>query len=246
MIMEHFEGLELKNYKLEHYQNNSDSEILTLKNANGIDHVSYILYRRQSTVLRDYPVFVISGSFGEYMFNFKSAYGVLASAHDNFKTLNAISKMNISELSNASSGNSKYLHGLICFSHDNVLSGLNKYLDKCGVSRHKYSKIIRKHDACRTYYKTRDDFVQALSWSFDYSRGFSKERLLSLRHGQIMNAMLESFNDTYRVQKGEPMKYYVSRLFKVGRCYDLQAVMALRLLTIGLRYAFNYGIDYAR
>lgn len=244
--MEHFEGLELKNYKLEHYQNNSDSEILTLKNANGIDHVSYILYRRQSTALHDYPVLVISGSFGEYMFNFKNAYGALASAHNNFKTLNAISKMNINELSNANSGNSKYLHGLISFSRDNVLNGLNKYLDKCGVSRHKYSKIIREHDEWRTYYKRRDDFVQALSWAFDYSRGFSKERLLSLRHGQIMNAMLEDFNDSYRMQKGEPVRYYVSHLFKVGRDYDMQAVMVLRLLKIGLRYAFNYGIDYAK
>ena len=231
--MDHKTGLTLKNYELEAHLNNDFVEVLTLKNKAEHKHVTYVLYKSITNNHQDYPVLFLTGSLGDYVFNFGSAAGVCSTIYDNFQNLASISQMSLAELASYNTCNSNRNSGMHIYQRDNVIKDLYVYLDHCGITAHKYSKIIKKpeHAAWRRCFKRREDFVKAVAKAFDLEHGFDIDRLISLSHGIILHVMLLDFD--LHFDEGTPNDTLAQHLQSTGQRLEGESV--LRLLKIGVR-----------
>lgn len=231
--MDHKTGLMLKNYELEVHFNNDFVEVLTLKNKAKHKHVSYLLYKSVTNNHQDFPVLFAVGSLGDYVFNFSSAAGACSTIYDNFQNLASISQMSLAELAGYNTCNSNRNSGMHIYQRDNVIKDLYAYLDHCGITAHKYSKIIKKpeHAAWRRCFKRREDFVKAVAGAFDLEHGFDIDRLISLNHGITLHVMLLDFD--LHFDEGASRDTLAQHLQFIGQRLCGESV--LRLLQIGVR-----------
>lgn len=231
--MDHKTGLTLKNYELEAHLNNDFVEVLTLKNKAEHKHVSYLLYKSVTNNHQDYPVLFLTGSLGDYVFNFNSAAGACSTIYDNFQNLASISQMSLAELASYNICNSNRNSQMLIYQRDNVIKDLYAYLDHCGITAHKYSKIIKKpeHAGWRRYFKRREDFVKAVAKAFDLEHGFDIDKLIDLNHGITLHVMLLDFD--LHFDEGTPGDALAQHLQFTGQRLEGESV--LRLLQIGVR-----------
>lgn len=232
--MIHKDGRELKNYEVESHLNNDFTELLTMKNKDKRRHVTYLLYKGVGSINDDNPTLFVSGSFGDYVFDFKNEVGAFSAINDSFQSLKAISKMNFFELACTNTAGSKCNTGLIIFNKKVVRKDLAKYLDRCGITEHKYSQVIKKSEnkECRKCFKTRYDLINLVSRAFDPAFGYSISRLLMQTNGRKALCMLSQFDKTY-CGPCDDANDLSSHLTLVGRRYTGQKI--LRLLQIGIR-----------
>lgn len=232
--MIHKDGLELKNYEVESHLNNDFTELLTMSNKDKRRHATYLLYKGVGNSSDDSPSLFVSGSFGDHVFNFKNEVGAFSAINDNFQSLEAISKMTFCEFACTNTASSKCGTGLTIFNKKSVKKDLAKYLDRCGVTEHKYSQIIKKSEnkECRKCFKTRRDLINLVSCVFDPARGYSTSQLLMQTNGLKALHMLLEFNKTYQGPR-ESANDLLNHLKLVGRRYTGQKI--LRLLQIGIR-----------
>lgn len=229
--MDHKTGLTLKGYEPEVHFNNDFVEVLTLKNKAERKHVSYLLYKSVTNNHQDCPVLFITGSLGDYVFNFGSAAGACSTIYDNFQSLASVAQMSLAELASYNTCNSNRNSGMHIYQPKDVIKDLYAYLDHCGITAHKYSKIIKKpeHVEWRRYFKRREDFVKALAKAFDLEHGFAIDKLIDLNHGTALHMMLLDFY----FDEGVPYDTLSQHLQFIGQRLEGESV--LRLLQIGVR-----------
>lgn len=231
--MDHKTGLMLKNYELEAHLNNDFVEVLTLKNKAEHKHVSYLLYKSVTNNHQDCPVLFLTGSLGDYVFNFNSAAGACSAIYDNFQNLTSIAQMSLAELASYNTCNSNRSSGMLIYQRDDVIKDLYVYLDRCGITAHEYSKIIKEpeHAVWRRCFKRREDFVKAVAKAFDLEHGFDIDRLISLNHGITLHVMLLDFD--LHFDEGVQGDTLAQHLQFIGQRLCGESV--LRLLQIGVR-----------
>lgn len=122
---------------------------------------------------------------------------------------------------------------MLIYQRDDVIKDLYVYLDRCGITAHEYSKIIKEpeHAVWRRCFKRREDFVKAVAKAFDLEHGFDIDRLISLNHGIALHVMLLDFD--LHFDEIMPDDTLTQHLQFAGQRLCDESV--LRLLQIGVR-----------